>query len=150
MMKVTKSPSFSSTRPILSSSSTDLPIKSTSSTSNTMRFMNFTQKWTNPNRRWQNSNWSEWRNFYKHNLMIRSAAKWAANLTTGVQGFEIDDNGILVRTSYKGIQIVAPHHEGAHPVHQALSLLAGHPGRRKLYFEIWKDFYFPTLAVTVT
>ena len=62
--------------------------------------------------------------------------------------FEIDDKGILVRCGDKGNQIVAPHSLKKKILHvHHLSLLASHPGGRKMYYQIRKDWYWPALAV---
>ena len=65
-----------------------------------------------------------------------------------VNAFDLDDNGILVRTSDKGNQIVAPQSLKDRILHiNHYPKLAGHPGGRKMYYKIRKDFYWPALAV---
>lgn len=81
--------------------------------------------------------------------MISSAPIFAAVLTGERRiAFEIDDNGILVRTGDKGNQSVAPNsmQERIHHINH-YSKLSGHRGGRKLYYRIRKDFYWPSLAV---
>lgn len=62
--------------------------------------------------------------------------------------FRLDDHGILIRMAEAGAQIVVPH-----ALKQRILFLnhypitAGHPGGRKLYYRIRKDFYWPSLAV---
>ena len=65
-----------------------------------------------------------------------------------MSSFEVNDDGILVRSSDIGVQIVAPHSLKDRILHiNHHSLLAGHPGGRKLYHKIRKDFYWPALAI---
>ena len=66
----------------------------------------------------------------------------------GEMSFEINDDGILVRSGDKGEQIVVPHSLKQRILYiNHHTLLAGHPGGRKLYYKIRKDFYWPALAV---
>ena len=62
--------------------------------------------------------------------------------------FDIDDEGLLTRSSGRGNQIVIPQclKERVLLINH-YSLLNGHPGGRKLYHKIRKDFYWPALAV---
>ena len=65
-----------------------------------------------------------------------------------VSAFDLDDNGIIVRTSDKGNQIVAPQSLKELILHiHHYPKLAGHPGGRKMYYKIRKDFYWPALAL---
>lgn len=60
--------------------------------------------------------------------------------------FEIDDDGILVRTGDKGIQIVVLHSLKDQILHiNHHTILAGHTGGRKLYNRIRKDSYWQAL-----
>ena len=62
--------------------------------------------------------------------------------------FEFDDNGLLIRSGDKRSQIVAPHSLKERILYiNHHAKLAGHPGGRKLYHNIRKDFYWPALAV---
>lgn len=49
------------------------------------------------------------RNYSKQNSTIIFTPKYASIVMKVFQGFEIDDSGLLVRTSEEGIQIDAPH-----------------------------------------
>lgn len=62
--------------------------------------------------------------------------------------FEIDDDGNLVRSSNKAIQIVILHALVDRILHFSYYLfLAGHLGGCKLYHRIRRDLYWPALAV---
>ena len=62
--------------------------------------------------------------------------------------FAANDNGYFVRKVESTAQIVVPRSLRArvlHLSHQAE--MAGHPGGRKLYYSLWRDFYWPAMAV---
>ena len=62
--------------------------------------------------------------------------------------FKIDDNGLLVRTVQDPPQVVVPHNLKKKVLHiNHHTLLAGHPGGKKLYHRIRKDYYWPSLTV---
>ena len=62
--------------------------------------------------------------------------------------FKIDDNGLLVRTVQDPPQVVVPHNLKKKVLHiNHHTLLAGHPGGKKLYHRIRKDYYCPSLTV---
>ena len=62
--------------------------------------------------------------------------------------FGFDEEGVLIRKSEIGPQVVIPHALKAKVLHiHHFARLAGHPGGRKLYQTIRKSMYWPALAV---
>ena len=62
--------------------------------------------------------------------------------------FLVDDTGVLVRTVEADPQVVVPHAPKARVLNMGHhTTLAGHPGGRKMYYTLRKDYYWPALAV---
>lgn len=62
--------------------------------------------------------------------------------------FDVDDSGIPVRMSYKGIEIVAPHSRKERILYiNHHSKLDGHTSGPKMYRRIRMDFYWSALEV---
>ena len=62
--------------------------------------------------------------------------------------FETDDSGVLIRTVHAHPQVVVPHDLKSRVLHMGHhSKLAGHPGGRKMYYTLSRDYYWPALAV---
>ncbi len=65
-----------------------------------------------------------------------------------VLAFAFNEEGLLIRTSETGPQVVIPHVLKAKVLHiHHYARLAGHPGGRKLYQTIRRSMYWPALAV---
>ena len=62
--------------------------------------------------------------------------------------FKEDDSGVLVRVIEEHPQIVVPHELKPRVLHLAhYPATSGHPGGRKMYYTVRRDYYWPALAV---